>query len=525
MENETISIKKLFGLIINKIWLVIIAAVIFAAAAFSISKFLMPLQYQSHTSLFVKNTERSSSDANLSSYDINTARNLASTYIVVLKDDAVMKELSKALISELGVNEVSKYFTVKTDLNNSIVIPPSQLLSCIEMTSLAETEVIKITATTESPELSADICNLLADIAPEFLIRVVGAGSVESIGSADVNPNPVAPNVIKNTMLGLILGIVLAVAVIFLIDFFDNTVKENDVLSAKFQKPILGEIQFFSADKKQKRKKKYNEFDTNERTTLLNDDIPFYVTESYKAMRTNLIFSLSTSDKKIVAVSSPMPGEGKSTTAANLAIALAQTDSKVLLIDGDLRKPVQHKTFNTSNKNGLSNILGKMKKLDECICKTSLSNLDLLTSGPKPPNPSELLASSQTEKLLGEVSEKYDYIIIDTPPVNVVSDTLGLNKYIAGIILVLRYGATTYDDISESMKNMELSDSKIMGFVLNDITKKENSYHNYKYKYKDKYGYKSGYGYTSIVSDYDDEKNKKDDKKSAGEKKSKTKEK
>lgn len=516
-ENENISIKKLCSLVLNKIWLVIIAAIVGATAAFSYSHFVLPVQYQSHTSMFVKNVTKAVVGPNAgSNYDINNSRSLTSTYVVVLKDDAVMEELSKKLIGAYGTEKLSEYFTLKHDERGGLSIPPNQLLNCIQMDSINETEVIKVTATTTSPQLSADICNMIAEIAPTFLIRVVGAGSVESIGAAEVNRTPVSPNTPKNTCLGFLAGIVLAVAIIFLIDFFDNTVKEYDEISNRFKKPILGEVQFFSSDKK-KRKRRKKVSDTSARDTLLNENIPFYIVESYKAMRTNLTFSLSTTDKKIIAVSSPMPGEGKSTTAANLAIAIAQTDKKVLLIDGDLRKPVQHKTFELKNKNGLSSVLGKMKKLDECIQKTSVENLHVMTSGPKPPNPSELLASAQTEKLLNAVSEKYDYIIIDTPPVNIVSDAMGLNNYIAGIILVLKYASTTFDEITESIKNMELSDSNILGFVLNDITKKTSSYGGY--KYKDKYGYKSGYGYTSIVSDFDDksdEDEKNNDPKKSG---------
>ena len=137
-------------------------------------------------------------------------------------------------------------------------------------------------------------------------------------------------------------------------------------------------------------------------------------------MRTNLIFSLSTSDKKIFAISSPNPSEGKSTTAANIAITLAQADNKVLLIDADMRKPVQHKIFQVKNKIGLSSVIGKMETPAKCIHKNVVKNLDLLPTGPKPPNPSELLASDQTAKILEELSGKYDYIIIDTPPVKKV---------------------------------------------------------------------------------------------------------
>jgi capsular exopolysaccharide synthesis family protein len=137
-----------------------------------------------------------------------------------------------------------------------------------------------------------------------------------------------------------------------------------------------------------------------------------------------------------------------------------------------------------------------------------------MPSGPKPPNPSELLASENTAKMLQELSEKYDYIIIDMPPINVVSDAMGISRSIAGIFLVLRYGITTYDDAENAMKKIALADMNMMGFILNDINKKHGAGSYYSYKYKSKYGYydySKGYGYGE--EDKKEEKEEKEDKK------------
>lgn len=172
---------------------------------------------------------------------------------------------------------------------------------------------------------------------------------------------------------------------------------------------------------------------------VFHKEVPFFIVESYKSIRTNVTFSLSTFDRKIFAVSSSNPGEGKSTTSANIAIAMAQSGSKVLLIDADMRKSVQHKIFGIKNKKGLSSAVSKISSLEDCIQKNVMENLDVMTAGPIPPNPSELLASEQMTAILNELSEKYTVIIIDTPPVNVVTDAMELAKNISGIIMVVRY--------------------------------------------------------------------------------------
>lgn len=490
MKN-TYTIKNLIALLWSKIWLIIIATILCSFSSFFVSKFVMNPRYEAYTTMYVKNNNstfgQATPNANVDLNDLNTAKSLASTYITVLKSNAVMEQVGEKLSDKYEINDLSQMFVIK---NGKVSV--KSLKEAFSMAAVDETEVIKITANTLNPEVSADLCNTIAEIAPDFLIRVVGAGSVEIIDSASVTDEPVSPNITLITLIGAIIGFSFAVFVVLLIDFFDDTVKESEELTKKFNKAILGEVQAIESEKSKRRKKGS---DSQERVLLTDKSIPFNVSESYKSIRSNILFSLGTTDKRIIAVSSPNPTEGKSTTAANLAIALAQTGSSVLLIDADMRKPVQHKTFKIKNAEGLSTLIIKKSSVAKSIKSNVINNLDLLPSGPIPPNPSELLASENFSKLLEQLSGNYDYIIIDTPPVNVVSDAMVMKDNISGILLVLKYGATTYEDVSNCMKQIELAQANMFGFVLNEIHHSySGSYYNYKYKYK--YGYGSyGYGY------------------------------
>ena len=222
----------------------------------------------------------------------------------------------------------------------------------------------------------------------------------------------------------------------------------------------------------------------------LGPDTPFSISEAYRTIRTNLMFSLAPKEKKIVVVSSSMPSEGKSTTCANLAIAMAQTSAKVMLVDGDLRKPVQHRIFGVENSKGLSSLLGGFDTVAEAVKRNVVKNLDLLTSGMLPPNPSELLGSKNMEILMGKMSEYYDYILIDSPPINLVTDAIVLSGHSAGILMVVRAGHTTLEDIDRAIAALNSAHGEILGTVVSDVDAFGNSY------YK-----KSGYYY--YASEYD----------------------
>lgn len=231
-------------------------------------------------------------------------------------------------------------------------------------------------------------------------------------------------------------------------------------------------------------KKKIND-KAEMRGETLSDKSKFAIVESYKAARTNIMFSLSADDNKVFAVTSYSKGEGKSTVSANLAISFSKMEKRVLLVDSDLRRPNVHNIFKLENATGLSNIIGKMGDFDEAVHRDVLPNLDILPSGTIPPNPSELICSARFIELVNRLKEQYDYIIFDTPPVGVVSDALLLKDLIAGFVVVLRERSTTHGDIQNLLDSAKLADCKLLGFVkvgcINNKRRGKRGYYYYQY--------------------------------------------
>ena len=486
MKN-TYTIKDLLNLLFSYLLLIITVTIFGGAAAYSFSKFVLPVKFSSHITMYVQSytgiSENAANDVN----NISNSKQLVNTYMEVLKDDEVMNAVSAILLEQYDEADLRRVFSF--DEENKI--DPASLRSCLTISSVTDTSAVTITATTVNPNLAADICNDITQVAPKYVEEAVGVGSINTIGKAKVYKKPVAPNNTKNGILGMAAAFLIVVMVILIIDYFDNTIKESEKIAQKYDKAIIGEIQQFGEGKKKKKGKHR----TEPRGLLTDNDVPFNVVESYKTIRANILFTAADSDKKVIAVSSPNPGEGKSTSAANLAIALAQTGSAVLLIDADMRKPVQHRTFKIKNDEGLSTLIIKKSSMANSVKSNVITNLDVLPSGPLPPNPSELLASNNYKELMAQFSTNYDYVIIDTPPVNVVSDAMVMKDSISGIMLVIRYAMTTYEELANCMKQIELAQANMLGFVMNDVYHNHGaSYYNYKYKYK-KYGYGYGYGY------------------------------
>lgn len=201
------------------------------------------------------------------------------------------------------------------------------------------------------------------------------------------------------------------------------------------------------------------------KTETISDKSKFAIVESYKSARSNIMFSLSADDDKTFAVTSYSKGEGKSTVSANLAISFSKMDKKVLLIDCDLRRPNIHNIFKLENTTGLSNIIGNMASFEDTVKRDVIPNLDVVTSGTIPPNPSELVISARFVELAHKVKDDYDYVIFDTPPIGVVADALLLKDLVAGYVVVLRERSTTHGDVQNLLESVKLADSKILGFI------------------------------------------------------------
>lgn len=216
-------------------------------------------------------------------------------------------------------------------------------------------------------------------------------------------------------------------------------------------------------------------------------DVWFGVREAYRTIRTNLMFSVAKKGCKVIVISSSIVGEGKTTTSANVAFSIARSNHKVLLIDLDLRKPYVYKLLKKPNAPGVTNYLSGFNSLEEILHKEACPNLDLICAGTISPNPGEMVASEGMLKLLEDMKPKYDFIIIDTPPVNLVSDTLSLIQHADGLVLVVRPKYTAKKDVQRAIEQVNFVGGKILGIIANGVQEKKRGYGRY-----GRYGY--GYG-------------------------------
>lgn len=237
-----------------------------------------------------------------------------------------------------------------------------------------------------------------------------------------------------------------------------------------------------------------------DRKYILTSKSGFFLKEAYKSLRTNVNFALADSEGcKVVLVTSAMQSEGKSLTALNLAISLAQTDQKVLIIDCDLRRPKLNRLLNMNALSGLSNLLMDSNRMDLTILAHESMGIDMILSGDIPPNPSELLASARMQRLIDALRQRYDYIILDSPPVDMVVDAVVLSPLCDGVLFVIKADHSERGAVAYALEQLEYAKAKILGFVLNGIGPETGGYGKYRYgKYgygKYRYGYrKYGYG-------------------------------
>ncbi|WP_442596743.1 CpsD/CapB family tyrosine-protein kinase [Neobacillus sp. D3-1R] len=218
---------------------------------------------------------------------------------------------------------------------------------------------------------------------------------------------------------------------------------------------------------------------TNRRNLITHNEPRSPISEQYRTIRTNIQFSSIDETIQSLMVTSAGPGDGKSTTVANLAIVFAQQGKKVLLVDADLRKPTVHYTFLLDNNKGLTNVLTKQVTLVDAVNQSDIENLYLLTSGPIPPNPAELLGSKSMEDLLEEAHQQFDLVLFDTPPVLAVTDAQILANKCSGTILVVNSGKTEIEGATKAKELLLSAKGKLLGVVLNQKKAKDSQYYYY----------------------------------------------
>lgn len=254
----------------------------------------------------------------------------------------------------------------------------------------------------------------------------------------------------------------------------------------------MPEIKF----RKNKKDRKSSGFTKDDQKKMLCGDSPFIVKEAYNSIRTNLLFSQQGEKCPVFIVTSPTANNGKSINATNMAISFAQMGKRTLLIDADMRNPTVHRMFSIPVKNGLSEILAGLTD-SITVSRTDVENLSILTAGKIPPNPTELLSSARMDKLLDFVKAHYDCVFIDTPPINLVTDSTAFATKATGYILVVKSETTDIQEVRAAVNSLEQIEANIVGFILNDVNatgKRYSSY--YKRGYHSRYSYKYGYNYS-----------------------------
>lgn len=409
-------------------------------------------QYQASTRLFV-------STASGNSINELYQGNLFSQQRVLSYTELVMGEtLAQRTIDKLGLDMTAEELGEK-----------------IKASAKPDTVLIVVDVLDESAVRARDIANTLSDefvtMARELETPADGKTSPDARvvveQRASIPSEPVVPNTLRNLASGLAVGLLLGVGLAVLRDRLDNTVKDRETVEDITHVGLVGTIPL----DKERRKEAGIAFDR------ANSGIA----ESFRKLRTNLQFLAVDNPPRVIVVGSSLPSEGKSTTAINIALALAEAEHSVVLVDGDMRRPMLAKYLDVVGTVGFSSVLSGGASISEVLQETKTPGLSVLTSGPVPPNPSELLGSQAAKNVLNELREKFDYVIVDSSPLVAVTDAAILAKSADGVLIMARYGQTKRDQLAHAIKSLDDVDAVLLGAVFTMTPARGNASYSYSY--------------------------------------------
>jgi succinoglycan biosynthesis transport protein ExoP len=356
-------------------------------------------------------------------------------------------------------------------------LTPAQLAAKVKTSSTPDTVLFDLTVTDASPAQARDIANAMAS---ELTTQVreletpAGGGTpsagIKTFQQADASATPVSPKTTRNLILGAAIGLLMGLALAVLRDRLDNTIKGRREIEAISGKALVGTIPFDKARK-------------TEPAVDFQDIAQSPSAEAFRELRTNLQFLEVDHPPRVIVVTSAIPSEGKTTTAVNLALSLAEAGHHVALVEGDLRRPRISKYLGLIGSVGLSTVLAGQATVDEVLQPTKYEGLQVLASGPLPPNPSELLGSEASRALLFELRSKFDYVIVDGAPLLPVTDSAVLTTHSDGALLVTRYGHTKTNELVRAIGNLDTIGAHVLGVVLALTPSKKGDMYSYSYNY------------------------------------------
>ena len=481
---DEINLGEMFAYFKAKLHiLLIILALIFGLGSFYVF-FMQKPKYEATATVIVSSDK---SNANLPG-EVATNKNLIDTYTQVVKSHRVLDK-------------------VKNDIN--IEQPYDEMLKMINVSAIKGTEIINITTTDRDAEFATKMTNKIADHFVKEIAKIYNDRNINVLDSAVTPTEPANIKIVRQEIMVFAAGLIVSVSILFLVFYFDRSVKTSEQVESQLHLPVIGKIHMIDAEKERlkrrqralalKAKKEAKDGDSMENDEEVSEEISeedlsselilknnpkSIISEDFRTVRTSLDFSLVGKNNNSLVLTSTVPNEGKSFVSANLAIAFANTGKKVLLVDADMRLGRQHEIFELSNQAGLSNLLVETAgdRLRKYIQKTDIENLSVVTRGVTPPNPAELIDSKQMEKFIATVKAKYDYVIIDSAPVYNLADSLIISKKADRTLIVCRVNKTNIDHVKDGLKSLQAIDANVAGVILNQIPlEKRTGYYNQYY--------------------------------------------
>jgi capsular exopolysaccharide synthesis family protein len=308
--------------------------------------------------------------------------------------------------------------------------------------------------------------------------------NIQVVDQAEIPTRPYKPNRQLNLLLAAVVGLFLGVGLAFFFEYLDNTVKTPEDVEQLIRLPSFGMVPEISYERKRRLEK-----GASYPVELITHGHPkSMLSEAYRNIRTSILLSFSEKPPKKIVITSPNPSEGKTTTVINTAVALSQTGAKVLIIDGDMRHPRIHKIFNQENGAGLSNFLSGNAPLDSIIKQTQVPNLYYIPCGPIPPNPSELVGSNLFKEMIKVLGNKFDHVVLDSPPALGFADSTILSTCVDGVVLVVLGGKTPRETLQRAKEILHQVNAKILGVVVNRVDIRRSDYGYYYYRHHYYYG-------------------------------------